>query len=76
MNKIKKAFVIGTAVAVAGLTLAVQAENLAMEWHGNSGSPNPSKMRSYETAGMIILGFGLLLNAMAICHWLWGPTDH
>jgi hypothetical protein len=79
MRKIVVGFLVGTVFVIVGLLLALQAGSLATEWSysGNVGRGILDEARAhvYRTTGLLVLGFGLVVNAVAFCRWLWQSPD-
>jgi hypothetical protein len=75
MSKIHKGFVIGAAVTVLGILLALKAEHLATDWQmigpdAWGGTTDPDKRHLYQTLGLFIAGFGLFLTGITFYRWL------
>lgn len=69
---------LGTAAALAGLGLILGAQNLATHWQplgegAWGGTTDPSLVTAYRLIGAAVLGFGLVLDAIAAARWLASP---
>lgn len=73
MSKLTLGFTTGTFFAIVGVVIASQAGGLATEWNGALGVPDALKAHTFEAAGLLVLGFGLVLNAIVFARWIWSP---
>jgi hypothetical protein len=76
MNRTRIVAVIGACVAAVGSFLALRAGALATEWqrtesgNGWGGRMDPALQQTYQTVGLVVLIFGLVLVVVAAWNWM------
>ncbi|MCA1596969.1 MAG: hypothetical protein LC772_11170 [Chloroflexi bacterium] len=77
MKRISAGLFVGMMAVLLGLSIALHAHSMATTWEsfgpgGRMGTTDPGQETTYRVLGFVILGFGLLVSAMAINHWMSG----
>jgi uncharacterized membrane protein YidH (DUF202 family) len=75
MNRAWIVLIIGTAIALLGIFLRIEAEHLATTWQlldssTWGGETDVGRKGVYQAVGCILAIFGLALDALAVERWL------
>ncbi len=71
-------FLIGAAITVVGVLLALNASSLATHWQSIGpdawgGTTNPGTEQTYRVLGIVAAAFGCIVLALSLHYWLREP---
>jgi hypothetical protein len=74
MRRIRVVFLLGLFAALTGGVVTIFAQDLASDWQnlagGRIGFVSPTRETTYRMMGLIMVGFGLVLEVFALQRWL------